>query len=258
MIKPISSIGLVCMLAWATPSMAFTGDTSAWVEPTVLSVPHKQGWMGGNDGLLNPMGEIADSRVYETMSANAIIGPDTPAKEVPDSRVNGGQEAGDSGVSGTASANAINTETYVELPRKYGFTRGAHLPLWGAFGDSVSTHIGLNQPNLVEANGLINTSPAGLLGLFAIKTGMVYFLDQQEPGIRKPGLKAMAGLWNGVTMSNLLLAAGASNPVGMIAGVAYGVYMYHVQHNVLEEEEAMARMGQVSLGTATPTQVALP
>lgn len=133
----------------------------------------------------------------------------------------------------------INSE--VQLPRTYGFTHGAMLPLLGAAGDSISTHMALKQAHTVEVNSLINTSPAGLLGLFAIKAGAIYVLDQQKPEIRKPGLKMTAGLWNGVIANNFLVAVGAANPVGIIAGIAYGVYMYKKESDILEKEETLAK-----------------
>lgn len=129
----------------------------------------------------------------------------------------------------------------VVLPRTYGFSKGAMLPLVGAAGDSISTHIGLQQAHVLERNGLINTSPAGLVGLFVIKAGVIYALDQQPQHVRKPALKMTAGLWNGVIANNLLVAAGASNPVSILAGVAYGIYMYNREHDILEREEAAAR-----------------
>lgn len=129
----------------------------------------------------------------------------------------------------------------VALPRTYGFSKGAMLPLVGAAGDSISTHIGLQQAHVLERNGLINTSPAGLVGLFVIKAGVIYALDQQPQHVRKPALKMTAGLWNGVIANNLLVAAGASNPVSILAGVAYGIYMYNREHDILEREEAAAR-----------------
>lgn len=135
--------------------------------------------------------------------------------------------------------NAVNGE--VQLPRTYGFTRGAMLPLFGAAGDSISTHIALKQANVYEVNKIINTSPAGLLGLFAIKAGAIYLIDQQKPEIRKPLLKITAGLWNGVVANNLLIATGATNPAGILAGIAYGIYMYQKQSDILEQEEALAR-----------------
>lgn len=126
------------------------------------------------------------------------------------------------------------------------FSKASHLPLAGALADSITTNIGLNQPGLSEKNGLINTSPAGLVGLFVIKAGIIYYFDHQAPAIRKSGLKATAGVWNGVAMNNLLLIAGASNPVSLIGGALFGAFMYQQQAQILEKEE-LAKHAQRSL-----------
>lgn len=118
-----------------------------------------------------------------------------------------------------------------------GYSGASSIPLAGALGDSVSTHIGLSQSGLAEGNGLINTSPAGLVGLFVVKAGMVYYLDHQEPTLRKSGLKTVAGFWNGVTMNNILLIAGSSSPVSIVGGALFGAYMYHREGLVLEKEK---------------------
>lgn len=124
------------------------------------------------------------------------------------------------------------------------FSEAAYLPLAGALADSVTTNIGLNQPGLAEKNGLINTSPAGLVGLFVVKAGIVYFFDHQTPAVRKSGLKATAGVWNGVAMNNLLLIAGASNPLSLLGGALFGAFMYHQQSQILDKEE-LARNARV-------------
>lgn len=110
------------------------------------------------------------------------------------------------------------------------------IPLSGALGDSITTHVGINILNLKEANGLISTNPAGLVGLFVIKAGVVYYFENSEPKKRKAGLKTTAGIWSGVTMHNLLLIAGASNPVGLIGGTLFGAYMYKKEEDILNSE----------------------
>lgn len=119
-----------------------------------------------------------------------------------------------------------------------GYSAAANLPLAGALGDSLTTHIGISQAGLSEANGLLNTSPAGLVGLFVIKAGMVYYLDQQKPEVRKAGLKTTAGVWGGFTMNNLLLIAGSTNPLSLVGGALFGAYMYHREGISLEKEAA--------------------
>jgi hypothetical protein len=123
--------------------------------------------------------------------------------------------------------------------RTVGYSGASSIPLAGALGDSVTTHIGLGQAGLAEQNGLLNTSPAGLLGLFVIKAGIIYYFDHQESELRKTGLKASAGVWSGVTMNNLLLIAGSSNPLSLVGGALFGAYMYHREGVTLEKEDAL-------------------
>lgn len=122
--------------------------------------------------------------------------------------------------------------------RSKGYSGATGIPLAGALGDSVTTHIGISQAGLAESNGFIHTSPAGLVGLFVIKAGMVYYFDNQKPEVRKMGLKTSAGIWSGVTMNNLLLIAGSTNPVSLVGGALFGAYMYHREGIALEKESA--------------------
>ncbi|MFC7205967.1 hypothetical protein [Comamonas endophytica] len=139
-------------------------------------------------------------------------------------------------VAGSPVSGPVETQSPPQSKAAW-FSDATHLPLAGALADSVTTNIGLNQPGLAEKNGLINTSPAGLVGLFVIKAGIIYYFDHQKPAIRKSGLKATAGVWNGVAMNNLLLIAGASNPISLIGGALFGVFMYQRQGQILEKEE---------------------
>lgn len=138
-------------------------------------------------------------------------------------------------------------EAQAAQDRTLGFTQSAAIPLAGAAGDSISTHIALSQPGLYERNALINTSPAGLIGLFAIKAGAVYYFDHQPSGIRKAGLKTTAGIWSGITLNNLLLIAGASNPVGIVGGILFGAYMYNREGRKLEKESTLQTQTLASL-----------
>lgn len=110
------------------------------------------------------------------------------------------------------------------------------IPLSGALADSVTTAIAIGKEGLAESNGLINTSPLGLTALFAVKAGMVYYANNQPEHIKKPILKMTAGLWSGVSMNNLLLILGTSNPVSIMGGIVFGVYMYHKESKILERE----------------------
>lgn len=147
--------------------------------------------------------------------------------------------AGDSIMLGAPQAPASVQTAQAAAPQdRFGFSQGAVIPLAGAFGDSVTTHIGINHGNLVEKNGLVNTSAAGLVGLFVIKAGIIYYFDHQPKKIREAGLKATAGVWSGVTMNNLLLIAGASNPISLVGGALFGAYMYHREALALQKEAA--------------------
>lgn len=64
------------------------------------------------------------------------------------------------------------------------------------------------------------------------------YAQENKSNIRtyKAGLKTTAGIWSGVTMHNLLLIAGASNPVGLIGGTLFGAYMYKKEEDILNSE----------------------
>ena len=126
------------------------------------------------------------------------------------------------------------TNSYVAPP----FLSTAPTQFVGAvsLGDSLTTHIAL-AGGAVEQNGLINTSPAGLAALFVAKMGITYYIDKQPEPVRNQGLKMMAGLWGGVNVNNLLVIAGASNPVSLIGGVLAGIGAYYYEEKLLEEEK---------------------
>ena len=104
-----------------------------------------------------------------------------------------------------------------------------------AAADSITTYIALSQ-GATEKNALINASPAGLLGVFLLKTGLVYYANQQEEGNRNFFLKIMAGAWGGASVNNLLVIAGATNPVSLLGGFIFGVGAYHYQDKLLAQE----------------------
>jgi hypothetical protein len=117
------------------------------------------------------------------------------------------------------------------------FSDSAKPPIAYALTDSVTTAIAIGSGAAREANPLVNTSPAGLAGLFILKTGMVYYLDKQPAPIREKGLKLNSGLWAGVSVSNLLVIAGATNPLALAGGVIGGVGAYYYEENLLENEK---------------------
>lgn len=105
-----------------------------------------------------------------------------------------------------------------------------------ALGDSLTTYIGLSG-GAIEVNPLINTSPIGLITLFAVKLGITSYINQQPEPQRSSGLKKLAGAWGGVSINNLLVIAGASTPVSLIGGVIAGIGAYYYQEKLLKEEK---------------------
>ena len=169
--------------------------------------------------------------------------PAQQAQEPVPTRV-GRYSAGESIVLGTGQQVQLGSAQ--AQAKTAGFSSASHLPLAGALADSVTTYIGLNKPGIAEKNSLVNTSAAGLVGLFVVKAGLVYFFEQQSPAIRKSGLKTTAGVWNGVALNNLLLIAGATNPISLVGGALFGAYMYHREGLKLDKEKPL----QTAQGTA--------
>lgn len=162
-----------------------------------------------------------------------------PAKISPPENKMVRYSAGDSIVLAYPSASPASVQAGAPAQQKStGYSGAAGIPLAGALGDSVTTHIGMSQAGLSEANGLINTSPAGLVGLFVVKAGLVYYFENQKPQVRTAGLKTAAGVWGGFTMNNLLLIAGSTNPVSLVGGALFGAYMFHRQGITLDKEAA--------------------
>lgn len=178
----------------------------------------------------------------------------TPAQPaVPQTRL-GRYTAGESIALSYPSASEADLRAAAAAQKSVpGYSGAANIPLAGALGDSLTTHIGISQAGLSEANGLINTSPAGLVGLFVLKAGIIYYLDQQKPQVRTEGLKAAAGVWSGFTMNNLLLIAGSTNPISLVGGALFGAYMYH-REGISLEREASAKAAQELLAKNASAQ----
>lgn len=118
-------------------------------------------------------------------------------------------------------------------------TPSAALPTALAATDSLTTWAALSSGKAAEANSLINTSPAGLLGLFALKAGLVHFVNQRPAHERDPALKGLAGMWGGVSVNNLALLLGTTGPVAIAAGIMGAVGFYQWEAHRLAEEAAL-------------------
>ena len=112
------------------------------------------------------------------------------------------------------------------------------LPLGSAAMDSISTYSAIQSGLGAEANGLINTSAAGLLGLFAFKTGIVYYANTLQPEQRKSMLKHASGVWGGISVNNILIMLGASGPQAIVLGIAAGFGFYHWESKILDKTPA--------------------
>lgn len=142
-------------------------------------------------------------------------------------------------------AQPVKTQTtyYKDSQPRLTITRvskPAQFSLIGAAGDSITTRLALAAGGS-EKNPLINTSTGGLITLFALKAGLVYYLDRQDPQTRERGLKLTGSLWGGVTASNLLIALGATNPVAIAGGLATGIYAYNYQAKLLLDERSLTQ-----------------
>lgn len=109
----------------------------------------------------------------------------------------------------------------------------------GAVADSLSTHIGLQAAGAVEANPLVNTSPAGLLLLAGVKIGITEAVNRSGwPEADKQRFNNNASaLWTGVSVNNLLIAASASTPVAIGGGILVGYLLWRDGREKIEAAE---------------------
>jgi hypothetical protein len=97
-------------------------------------------------------------------------------------------------------------------------------------GDSGSTYLAMQNRSVHERNPLVNTSPAGLVGLAATKILLLEIFDAKLSATDRKTLYPFASaLYASGTFNNLLLAASASNPIALAGGIAAGVYTHQTQ-----------------------------
>lgn len=106
-----------------------------------------------------------------------------------------------------------------------------------AVADAASTWAVLSGGGF-ELNPLLPTSPAGLLGLTALKLGLARHLDGLPTEEREFGLKASTALWGGAAMNNLLAAASVAPPLGLVAGLTTGAVLWWRTAQRLQDERA--------------------
>ena len=100
--------------------------------------------------------------------------------------------------------------------------------LGAAAADSVTTRLALTHGGR-EANPLVNTTPAGLVGLFALKWGLVEAVNQSDlpPEQKRVANRTMTAFWGGASANNLMLAVGSAGPVAMVVGAVTGVLLWN-------------------------------
>jgi len=92
----------------------------------------------------------------------------------------------------------------------------------GAVGDAVSTQIALSA-GAVESNPLLGShpSPAALVAVTGAKLLLIEAYKDDPAATR-----TLSSLFNGLTVSNLMVAAGAATGFGVIAGTMVGVGLW--------------------------------
>jgi hypothetical protein len=118
----------------------------------------------------------------------------------------------------------------------------------GAIADSVTTHIALNSGG-VEKNALVNTSPAGLVALLALKLGLLELAERLPENERAMAIKTSAAVWGGVSVNNLLVAASVGGAAPVVVGAAFGYWMWEHTSDRLAAEK-LAKAAKADLGTA--------
>lgn len=106
-----------------------------------------------------------------------------------------------------------------------------------AAADGATTALALSQ-GAVEANGLMPASPVGIVAVTALKMAIPRLARDMEPETRHTVLVTTTGFYGGAAVSNLLIAAGAATPVGLVAGVLSGWFFAHREHDKLVAEAA--------------------
>lgn len=156
-------------------------------------------------------------------------------------KINVKQRACALAVAACLGLGGVNAAMAAEGALPLGYSDAAALPLIGAAADSLSTHIAIASGYGQESNPLVNTSPSGLLGVFIVKAGLIKFADTREPEARSTMLKAQSAMFNGISASNLMIAAGAVNPIAYAVGAVAGWWFWNQEAKVLANERQSAR-----------------
>jgi hypothetical protein len=105
-----------------------------------------------------------------------------------------------------------------------------------AVADGVTTGLALSG-GAVEMNGLISTSPLGLVALTGAKIGLVKFADRLPQNEKRLVIKTSSSLWGGAAVNNLMVLMSAPSPVAIAAGVVAGVLWWRHTNQVYAQAD---------------------
>jgi len=127
-----------------------------------------------------------------------------------------------------------------------------------AVADGVSTGLALSS-GAVEMNGLISTSPIGLVALTGAKIGLVKFADRLPENEKRLVIKTSSSLWGGAAVNNLMVLMSAPSPVAIAAGVVAGVLWWRHTNQVYAQadREIAARQQTLPSDPDRPVVVAV-
>jgi hypothetical protein len=134
----------------------------------------------------------------------------------------------------------------------------ARLSASAAVADGVSTEVAISAGGAVETNPLVTATPAGLILVTTLKLGLAHSVDQaKDPKTRRFGLNMMSATWGGASVNNLLILAGATPPVAIVAGIGAGIAMWRESdRRITASAPAAPRNAVAADKPAAPTEIA--
>jgi hypothetical protein len=124
-----------------------------------------------------------------------------------------------------------------------------------AVADGVSTSLALSA-GAVETNGLIATSPIGLVALTGAKIGLVKFAGRLPEDEKRLVIKTSSSVWGGAAVNNLMVLMAAPTPLAIAAGVVAGVLWWRHSERVYERADRDIAARQQKLPDAAGSVVA--
>jgi hypothetical protein len=133
----------------------------------------------------------------------------------------------------------------------------ARLSASAAVADGVTTRVAISAAGAAETNPLITPTPAGLVLVTALKLGLAHRVDQaKDPEARRLGHNMMSATWGGASVNNLLVVAGATPAVAIVAGIGAGIALWRESDNrVRASALAASRNAAAADKPAAPTEV---